>query len=206
MKKIIKNSIFLILYLIIMIMLLLDKVSFLDNYIYKIIYSLRNSIWDFIFINITKMGNITIVLLIIIVLLLKLNRKNQEILSFTVIITVLSNQIIKYIIKRPRPNHIRLIKQGGYSFPSGHAMISIALYGFLLYYIQINCKNKKKKVLLSLLLTILILTIGCSRIYVGVHYPTDIIGGYCLSIYILKMVIYFYQEHRGSFNEKNGNL
>ena len=206
MKKIIKNTIFLILYLIIMIMLLLDKVSFLDNYIYKIIYSLRNSIWDFIFINITKMGNITIVLLIIIVLLLKLNRKNQEILSFTVIITVLSNQIIKYIIKRPRPNHIRLIKQGGYSFPSGHAMISIALYGFLLYYIQINCKNKKKKVLLSLLLTILILTIGCSRIYVGVHYPTDIIGGYCLSIYILKMVIYFYQEHRGSFNEKNGNL
>lgn len=206
MKKIIKNSIFLILYLIIMIMLLLDKVSFLDNYIYKIIYSLRNSIWDFIFINITKMGNITIVLLIIIVLLLKLNRKNQEILSFTVIITVLSNQIIKYIFKRPRPNHIRLIKQGGYSFPSGHAMISIALYGFLLYYIQINCKNKKKKVLLSLLLTILILTIGCSRIYVGVHYPTDIIGGYCLSIYILKMVIYFYQEHRGSFNEKNGNL
>ncbi len=206
MKKIIKNSIFLILYLIIMIMLLLDKVSFLDNYIYKIIYGLRNNIWDFIFINITKMGNITIVLLIIIVLLLKLNRKNQEILSFTVIITVLSNQIIKYIIKRPRPNHIRLIKQGGYSFPSGHAMISIALYGFLLYYIQINCKNKKKKVLLSLLLTILILTIGCSRIYVGVHYPTDIIGGYCLSIYILKMVIYFYQEHRGSFNEKNGNL
>lgn len=206
MKKIIKNSIFLILYLIIMIMLLLDKVSFLDNYIYKIIYSLRNNIWDFIFINITKMGNITIVLLIIIVLLLKLNRKNQEILSFTVIITVLSNQIIKYIIKRPRPNHIRLIKQGGYSFPSGHAMISIALYGFLLYYIQINCKNKKKKVLLSLLLTILILMIGCSRIYVGVHYPTDIIGGYCLSIYILKMVIYFYQEHRGSFNEKNGNL
>ena len=206
MKKIIKNSIFLILYLIIMIMLLLDKVSFLDNYIYKIIYSLRNSIWDFIFINITKMGNITIVLLIIIVLLLKLNRKNQEILSFTVIITVLSNQIIKYIIKRPRPNHIRLIKQGGYSFPSGHAMISIALYGFLLYYIQTNCKNKKQKVLLSVLLTILILMIGCSRVYVGVHYPTDIIGGYCLSIYILKMVIYFYQEHRGSFNEKNGNL
>ncbi len=206
MKKVIKNSIFLILFLVTMIMLLLNKVSFLDDYIYKIIYGLRNNIWDFIFINITKMGNTTIVLLVIIVVLLKMNHKNQEILSFTAIITVLSNQIIKNIIKRPRPNHIRLIKQGGYSFPSGHAMISIAVYGFLLYYIQTNCKNKKQKVLLSVLLTILILMIGCSRVYVGVHYPTDIIGGYCLSIYILKMVIYFCQKYRGNSNEKNGNL
>ncbi len=206
MKKVIKNSIFLILFLVTMIMLLLNKVSFLDDYIYKIIYGLRNNIWDFIFINITKMGNTTIVLLVIIVVLLKMNHKNQEILSFTAIITVLSNQIIKNIIKRPRPNHIRLIKQGGYSFPSGHAMISIAVYGFLLYYIQTNCKNKKQKVLLSVLLTILILMIGCSRVYVGVHYPTDIIGGYCLSIYILKMVIYFCQKYRGNSNEKNGYL
>jgi len=206
MKKVIKNSIFLILFLVTMIMLPLNKVSFLDDYIYKIIYGLRNNIWDFIFINITKMGNTTIVLLVIIVVLLKMNHKNQEILSFTAIITVLSNQIIKNIIKRPRPNHIRLIKQGGYSFPSGHAMISIAVYGFLLYYIQTNCKNKKQKVLLSVLLTILILMIGCSRVYVGVHYPTDIIGGYCLSIYILKMVIYFCQKYRGNSNEKNGNL
>ena len=196
MKKVIKNRIFLILFLVTMIMLLINKVSFLDDYIYKIIYGLRNNIWDFIFINITKMGNTTIILLIIIVILLKMNHKNQEILSFTAIITVLSNQIIKNIIKRPRPNHIRLIKQGGYSFPSGHAMISIAVYGFLLYYIQTNCKNKKQKILLSVLLTILILMIGCSRVYVGVHYPTDIIGGYCLSIYILKMVIYFYQKYR----------
>ena len=206
MKKVIKNSIFLILFLVTMIMLLLNKVSFLDDYIYKIIYGLRNNIWDFIFINITKMGNTTIVLLVIIVVLLKMNHKNQEILSFTAIITVLSNQIIKNIIKRPRPNHIRLIKQGGYSFPSGHAMISIAVYGFLLYYIQTNCKNKKQKVLLSVLLTILILMIGCSRVYVGVHYPTDIIGGYCLSIYILKMVIKKRKKYRGNSNEKNGNL
>ena len=206
MKKVIKNSIFLILFLVTMIMLLLNKVSFLDDYIYKIIYGLRNNIWDFIFINITKMGNTTIVLLVIIVVLLKMNHKNQKILSFTAMITVLSNQIIKNIIKRPRPNHIRLIKQGGYSFPSGHAMISIAVYGFLLYYIQTNCKNKKQKILLSVLLTIIILMIGCSRVYVGVHYPTDIIGGYCLSIYILKMVIYFCQKYRGNSNEKNGNL
>ena len=206
MKKVIKNSIFLILFLVTMIMLLLNKFSFLDDYIYKIIYGLRNNIWDFIFINITKMGNTTIVLLVIIVVLLKMNHKNQKILSFTAMITVLSNQIIKNIIKRPRPNHIRLIKQGGYSFPSGHAMISIAVYGFLLYYIQTNCKNKKQKILLSVLLTIIILMIGCSRVYVGVHYPTDIIGGYCLSIYILKMVIYFCQKYRGNSNEKNGNL
>jgi len=202
MKKIIENTIFIIIYLIIMIMVIFNKLSFLDTYIYKIIYGLRNAFWDFIFINITKMGNITIILIIVIALLLKINRKNQEILSLTVILTVLSNQLIKLIVKRPRPNHIRLIRQAGYSFPSGHSMISIAVYGFLLYYIQKKYKKKYSKVIISTILVLLIIMIGISRVYVGVHYPSDIVGGYFLSIYILKMVIYFSRKNKGSLIKK----
>ena len=202
MKKIIENTIFIIIYLIIMIMVIFNKLSFLDTYIYKIIYGLRNAFWDFIFINITKMGNITIILIIVIALLLKINRKNQEILSLTVILTVLSNQLIKLIVKRPSPNHIRLIRQAGYSFPSGHSMISIAVYGFLLYYIQKKYKKKYSKVIISTILVLLIIMIGISRVYVGVHYPSDIVGGYFLSIYILKMVIYFSQKNKGSLIKK----
>ena len=95
------------------------------------------------------------------------------------------NTIIKNIIQRPRPDHLRLIKQGGYSFPSGHSMIAVCVYGTLIYLVHKKVKNKKIKILLEVLLTLLILLIGISRIYVGVHYPSDVLTGYLISIIIL---------------------
>ena len=88
-------------------------------------------------------------------------------------------------MQRPRPDHLRLIKQGGYSFPSGHSMIAICVYGTLIYLVHRKVKNRKIKVALEILLTIIILLIGISRIYVGVHYPSDVITGYLISIIIL---------------------
>ena len=90
---------------------------------------------------------------------------------------------------RPRPDHLRLIKQNGYSYPSGHSMISIAVYGFLIYYVYHKVKNKALKIALIILLSLLIILIGISRIYVGVHYPSDVLGGYTLSLLIIIVVI-----------------
>ena len=95
------------------------------------------------------------------------------------------NKILKAIFVRPRPNVLRLIKQGGYSFPSGHAMASMTFYGFLIYLIIKSNINKNIKILLTSLLTILILLIGISRIYLGVHYASDILAGYLVSIIYL---------------------
>ena len=105
-----------------------------DNAIYNFIFN-RNNILDFYFINITKLANTIPVICIVIVLLLLIQDKTRYILGIATITTVLSNQGIKYLIQRVRPEHIKLIKQGGYSYPSGHTMISIALYGFLIYYV-----------------------------------------------------------------------
>ena len=159
-----------------------------DNAIYNFIFN-RNNILDFYFINITKLANTIPVICIVIVLLLLIQDKTRYILGIATITTVLSNQGIKHLIQRVRPEHIKLIKQGGYSYPSGHTMISIALYGFLIYYVLKHIENIYLKIILVILLTLLIISIGLSRIYLGVHYPTDVLGGYLLSIPILILVI-----------------
>jgi undecaprenyl-diphosphatase len=134
-----------------------------------------------------------------------LNKKEGIILGVSTVNTVLINQIIKYIIRRARPDHLRLIKQGGYSFPSGHAMIAIAVYGFLIYLVYKKISNKKIKIPLIILLTIIIISIGLSRIYVGVHYPSDILGGYVISLAILILNITLCSKYlRGNKYDKDG--
>ena len=98
------------------------------------------------------------------------------------------NQILKEILGRDRPLE-SLIEVGNNSFPSGHTMSAIALYGFLIYICLKHIKNPWLKYFFITLLFILIVLMGISRIYLGVHYPTDIIAGLlggflCLLIYI----------------------
>ena len=191
MKKKIAIGILSIIFIAITLLVITNNSSFMDSIIYNKIYSLRSDIWDTIFKSLTRLGNTLSVLCITIILMLILDKKNQYLLGTEILITVLSNQLIKNIIARVRPDHIRLIEQGGYSFPSGHAMISIALYGFIIYLLMTKSYNKYIKIIGIPLLVLLIIGIGCSRIYVGVHYPTDIIAGYSLALIILILGIHY---------------
>lgn len=92
------------------------------------------------------------------------------------------NQFLKYIIQRPRPTEYRLINESGYSFPSGHSMVSMAFYGLFIYLVYKYVKNKYMKYGLITLLTLLIISIGISRIYLGVHYTSDVLAGFLISI------------------------
>ena len=74
-------------------------------------------------------------------------------------------------------------------------MVSLCVYGVLMYFVATKVKNKKIKVAIMTLLTLIILLIGISRIYVGVHYPSDVLGGYLLSITILLIVIPLINYH-----------
>ena len=129
-----------------------------------------------------------IIATIILFILIKNKKIGVSIISNLVIVTIL-NQLLKNILQRPRPNEFRIIEETGFSFPSGHSMASMAFYGYLIYLIYKYVKNKYLKWTLIVLLSILICTIGISRIYLGVHYTSDVLGGFLISISYLVIYI-----------------
>ncbi len=132
---------------------------------------------------VTWFGSATCLILLTVILFIFVKNKKACLLIGTnlVIITIL-NQTLKTLLQRPRPTGFRIINETGYSFPSGHSMISMAFYGFLIYLIYKNIKNKYLKFTLIIILFILIISIGLSRIYLGVHYTSDVLAGFLLSI------------------------
>lgn len=132
---------------------------------------------------VTWFGSATCLILLTVILFIIIKNKKAGLLIGTnlVIISIL-NQTLKSLLQRPRPTGFRIINETGYSFPSGHSMISMAFYGFLIYLIYKNVKNKCLKFTLIISLFILIISIGLSRIYLGVHYTSDVFAGFLLSI------------------------
>lgn len=128
------------------------------------------------------------VVAIFLAIIIKNKKIGISILSNLVIITGL-NQLFKRILQRARPTEYRIIQETGYSFPSGHSMISMAFYGYLIYLIYKHVKNKYIKWISISLLSILICLIGISRIYLGVHYTSDVLGGFLISISYLVIYI-----------------
>lgn len=129
-----------------------------------------------------------ITLTVILFILIKNKKIGLSIFSNLIIITVL-NQLLKRILQRPRPTEFRIIEETGYSFPSGHSMVSMAFYGYLIYLIYKYVENRYVKWISIVLLSILICAIGVSRIYLGVHYTSDVLGGFLVSISYLILFI-----------------
>ena len=125
---------------------------------------------------------------IVLLVLIKNKKIGISIFSNLVIVTIL-NQLLKAILQRPRPTEYRIFEETGYSFPSGHSMVSMAFYGYLIYLIYKYVKNKYIKWISIVLLSILVCSIGISRIYLGVHYTSDVLGGFLISMSYLVIYI-----------------
>ena len=105
-------------------------------------------------------------------------------------------KLIKFVYQRSRPSILHLVEEGGYSFPSGHAMATAIVVGTLIIIVQQRMQNQQIKRLVQGLLLLFILTIMASRVYLGVHYPTDVIGGALLGFAILNIEFPFYDKQR----------
>ncbi len=139
---------------------------------------------------ITFFGGATCLIGLTLVLFITIkNKKIGLLIGINLVTITILNQIFKFILQRPRPTENRIINENGYSFPSGHSMISMAFYGFLIYLIYKYVKNKKLKYISITLISILIIFIGISRIYLGVHYTSDILAGFLFSISYLIIFI-----------------
>lgn len=149
---------------------------------------------------ITELGGVAFIVLAG-VLIFMFCKKIRWFVTFDLVGVTLINQVIKHIVRRPRPNVLRLVEEDGYSFPSGHSMVSMSFYGIIIYLVYKNVTNKYLKWSLITLLSLLILSIGFSRIYVGVHYFTDVVGGFLLGLAYLIIYINIYNKRVGKNEE-----
>lgn len=111
------------------------------------------------------------------------------------------NFTLKNIIQRDRPTGYRLVEQNGYSFPSGHSMASFAFYGFLIYLIHKKVKDETNRKFGIVYLILLIVLIGISRIYLGVHYASDVYAGMLISFAYLTVYTSIIDDFIGTANK-----
>lgn len=102
--------------------------------------------------------------------------------ALNLVSVVLINQVLKYIVQRPRPDGFRLISEVGYSFPSGHSMVSMAFYGLCAWMVWTYERDRLLRWVCCLSFALIVVVVGMSRVYLGVHYASDVIAGFCVSL------------------------
>jgi len=118
--------------------------------------------------------------------------------------TTLFNQTMKWLFGRPRPE-TAFLEQGGNSFPSGHAMIGGAFWGLITYLVWTNVRQKWLRWLLCGLLGVFILLIGFSRVYLNVHFASDVLAGWGAGFFWLTVALFLLkrlQQRVGRKGEK----
>ena len=188
-KKVIKNYKWIILlfsiicFLIILIDVKKDFSSRIDSKGYSIIssYLINDKVTPVVKVLTNLGGTIWLIVCSISIFIAVKNKKVGFSIILNLALAALTNFTIKQIIQRPRPTGYRIIEEWGYSFPSGHSMVSISFYGYLIYRI-LKSNNKTMKRFLIPIFSLLVISIGISRIYLGVHYTSDVLGGFLCGV------------------------
>ncbi|WP_299666264.1 phosphatase PAP2 family protein [uncultured Polaribacter sp.] len=160
-----------------------DLLAEFDTTISQYITSFRSPFLTEYFLFVTDVGDIwgyLIVFTLCALLFYVLFKRWKYVVQITLILLLAlsSNLLLKQIINRARPTLEHLVTVKTLSYPSGHAMTAMAFYGFLIYLIFTFRIRKILKFSIIALLIVLILSIGISRVYLGVHFPSDIAGGF----------------------------
>lgn len=173
-----------------------------DYEIGQLFYQLRQPVLNDVVRLVTKLGNslVQVATTVIIALFLLFLRRFKVAIWYTVstgLGAYLLNQTLKSFFERPRPTEIsHLIAQGGYSFPSGHAMGTMIIYMGFLYLILRYTDERWGHWLARIICPLITLLVGLSRIYLGVHFVSDVLAGWFLglawhylSVAVLELVI-----------------
>ncbi len=145
--------------------------------------SIREPVGIFFFSTITHLADTTTIVALLLLassLLLLKNKRYAAGLVVAVAGAKISEVLLKIIVERARPLDVGLLELDTYSFPSGHATAAMALYGFLVY--ALWQMYPAWRVLIAVVGLFIIAGVGISRVYLGVHYPSDVLGGYLLGL------------------------
>ncbi|HHY73310.1 MAG TPA: phosphatase PAP2 family protein [Bacillus bacterium] len=178
-----------------------NHISQFDNVIISFITGFESPNLTVIMKFFTTIGSsiyIAVILLLISFFLYKICKHRSE-LILLVSVMIGANFLfasLKLLFHRERPDLHRLIEIGGYSFPSGHATNAFALYGILTYLLWRHIPSRFGRTILIIFSSVMIIMIGVSRIYLGVHYPSDVIAGYFISGFWLTVAISFFRRYK----------
>jgi membrane protein DedA with SNARE-associated domain/membrane-associated phospholipid phosphatase len=127
-----------------------------------------------------------------------------SVLALSLLGAVLLGDVVKQLVGRPRPAVHRIIEASGYAFPSGHAAQSAAVYGGLAYLAAGWVRSWRSKVATWTVTLVVLVLVGFSRVYLGVHWPTDVLGGYALGAVWLAAVLVTITAIRGAWHSRYG--
>lgn len=165
----------------------------LDTSWLEAVYSLRTPFLNNTMFFITLFGaDFTILLGGIIVLLFQRIHRRRESFIFVgaLVFGLVLNTFLKYLFHRLRPDIAPLIVEHSYSYPSTHAMNAFIFYGLLAYYIIVFTKKELLEIAIAVFSISMIILVGLSRVYLGVHYPTDVLAGYLAGFWVVGTVVY----------------
>ena len=162
-----------------------------DDPVREFFYSLRGPLMTRVAVFITTLANKYVIIeLCLLLLIVPQTRLTFGVpLSAGALGTMMLNTLIKHIVGRLRPDVLHLVVEEGYSFPSGHSITSMFFYGFAIWLVWRNVKNPAARNILTVLLAVPMLLIGPTRVYLGVHFPTDVLAAWCLAIAAIMLAI-----------------
>lgn len=166
----------------------------IDSFVYTLISNFITPVNTAIFKFFSFFGSEIFIIILCLLVLFLLKKKSRGIgFTFILLLSTLFNQGLKLIVGRERPDINQLVTESSYSFPSGHTMIITTIVGLFIFYLWNNKKGSRtKKIVITIILTIIAFLVMLSRIYLGVHYFSDIIGGITASLLLLAIVYYYY--------------
>lgn len=170
------------------------SLTHIDIRVLNLIPDIRTATQTTFFRIITTLANTEAAIFLMIVVAALLWRKQQRLLAGLFIFMAAGEEtityVIKHVVKRMRPDQVlRLIKEESYSFPSGHAVRATVLFGLVAYFIYKSYTSTRARIITIGLYVFLVFLVAVSRVYLGVHYPSDVWGSILLGSTMLSIVI-----------------